>query len=205
MHEHYDIINQLGPRNRFDRLAGEAVLAGNKYHDPELGELGAQLAYLIKTIRYDSDKYFLIVGKAQDIEDRIKAHTSLTKEEVFNSPGGNRFDITIDPPGASLQIKVGCYRATVDTSGDPLMNELKEKLLSLLESKGTIGKSFDKDPKFTLETWKDSEGQVVFFCLKWTHITSAAVGLGQTFTFYDKVMAGKAQEIWREVIDKAKS
>jgi len=199
MNESYDIINQLGPRNRFDRIAGEALAESEKYKDRILADLGAELATLVKTIRYDSDKYYLIIAKAQEIEERIRKHEALEKEDFFSSPMGNEFDYSFDPHSNSFVVSTGNGRTKEDISGDPAMKESKLRFAQLIESLGPVSKDIRDGKNFHYEVWMDSNKKVVYISAKWVHASAVEFGFTESFRFYDLKVAAEAREIFNEI------
>lgn len=216
MREGYDIINQLGPANRFDRLAGEAHIAGAKYHDRKLVDLGTELAKLIKTIPYDSDKYYLIVAKAQEIEDQLKS-ISKNQDEVedwFFSYEGYDFTFSHDKILGRYRITVGVERAKLYEMSDPIEKKIRPQILKWFESQGSIDKikdghdlpvpfegsisvSADHDDGTIL--WKDQRGRVIFQWVGFTHGNGEESGEWETFFFYGPDGEKAARDFWNQI------
>jgi len=83
MGKEYDLINELGPRNWIDSLAGEAVVLGQVNNDPELTVLGTELAKLISEVHYDCDSFFLVEAAAVGLEKIIEAKKKYKKAVLF--------------------------------------------------------------------------------------------------------------------------
>jgi hypothetical protein len=67
----YDLQKELGPANRYDELAGKAQRTGFLFKDLHLVQMGTTLADFIRKYEYNSDKFYLVIAKAKEIENYI--------------------------------------------------------------------------------------------------------------------------------------
>ncbi|HOX96697.1 MAG TPA: hypothetical protein PLI45_04975 [Candidatus Woesebacteria bacterium] len=83
MRKEYDLINELGPRNWLDTVAGEAVFLGYQLRTPELSAKGTALAKLIREIRFDDDAFFVVQCTGIALQEEIAQVKKKVKETVF--------------------------------------------------------------------------------------------------------------------------
>lgn len=72
MRKEYDLIRELGRGNWIDEVAGEAVLWGYSDVDPDLEARGNELARMVREIKYDSDKFYLVEAFAREIIEIVE-------------------------------------------------------------------------------------------------------------------------------------
>lgn len=87
----YDLISELGPSNRYDKLAGEAQDYGTRWRKSTLVSKGTRLAELISTIPYDHDDFYKVVALANEIEDEINKNKKYKQiiETLSDERAGN--------------------------------------------------------------------------------------------------------------------
>lgn len=123
------VSEHLGPRNRIDEVAGDALLLAYKLKRPELLRLSTELAELSTSIPYDNDMFDIKVNPKY--EETIKAIENAVnnenQEEVIKSAyvGGWQYELKRDSRGhiyICAQTSVlglpgmnadGCYRSVV--------------------------------------------------------------------------------------------
>lgn len=76
----YDLINELGPANRYDKLAGEAQVFGTRWHMSSLIRMGKSLAELIANTPYDHDDFSKVIALANEIELKIEEYSKYTRQ-----------------------------------------------------------------------------------------------------------------------------
>lgn len=72
MRKEYDLIRELGRGNWIDEVAGEAVLLGYSCVDPDLQTKGAELAQMVREIRFDSDQFYRVIVAAKELQAQVK-------------------------------------------------------------------------------------------------------------------------------------
>lgn len=72
MSKEYDLVNELGPKNWLDVVAGRAVVEGHRMNLPELVAVGTNLAKMIKEVRYNDDSFGRVIACGLDLERRIE-------------------------------------------------------------------------------------------------------------------------------------
>lgn len=68
----YDIQNELGPKNRFDDIAGKAILLGLQLKNNKLTALGTELGDMIRTIPFNHDHFYKVIAKKNQVESYIQ-------------------------------------------------------------------------------------------------------------------------------------
>lgn len=84
----YDLVNELGPGNWLDAVAGEAVVLGFAMRDPDLEMRGTYLARLIAETPYDHDGFGRVeayaIGLMEKISRELKKQKNVLKiEEIY--------------------------------------------------------------------------------------------------------------------------
>lgn len=72
MKKEYEIIDELGPRNWLDVVAGEAVLLGHMIKDSILVTRGTELAGRVKGTSYSSDEFGEVIGLGKSLLESVK-------------------------------------------------------------------------------------------------------------------------------------
>jgi hypothetical protein len=93
--ERYDLIDDLGPKNWLDMVAGEAVLLGWFYSDVELTMKGTMLAESISKVRFDNDLFCVVEAQAKELvgilEKYKESHSSvLFLDEICEYDGKSK-------------------------------------------------------------------------------------------------------------------
>lgn len=208
--ENYDIINELGPKNRYDRLAGEAQIVGTQYKDRKLVDDGRDLAKLIIEIPWTSDKYYLIEAKAGAIESRIKAikiewagavETDMARSRYFS------FSIVYKPETECWELFMGIGRTAGYIPNDEIHIEFLNKILDHFKLRGDITESkrntseVDGDMPFWREetTWTDSKGRIIYDKVYHSHDNMTDVGILEYFNFFESEDIDFALSVWNEI------
>ena len=95
MRREYDIINELGPKNWLDAVAGEAVILGYFSEDVELEMWGTALAQRLNEVRFDHDNFGKVEALATDLLERVERKKKeqgmiLFIDEVCEYEGGKK-------------------------------------------------------------------------------------------------------------------
>ncbi len=69
----YDLINELGSKNKYDQVAAKAQIIGEKLNDFVLSSGGTKLGKLIKEIPYNSDKFYLVIDQEKRVRKMIES------------------------------------------------------------------------------------------------------------------------------------
>ncbi|KKT51804.1 MAG: hypothetical protein UW44_C0008G0126 [Candidatus Collierbacteria bacterium GW2011_GWB2_44_22] len=83
MGKEYDLMYELGRGNWIDAIAGEAVMLGFTLRDAELEVRGAELADLVKKIRYDDDEFYKVEVYARSLEMELSRIKDEIKKTIF--------------------------------------------------------------------------------------------------------------------------
>lgn len=83
MKNEFDLVNELGPANWLDAVAGEAVLLGALLRDPEVEILGKELAKMISEIRFDDDHFSEVEAFAKGLEKELAKKLEEREHTVF--------------------------------------------------------------------------------------------------------------------------
>lgn len=79
----YDLINELGPQNWMDSVAGEAVVFGHLTNNPEIVAKGSVLAGEIRNCRYNNDDFGRVQGMAEGLENLLEKRNKEENSSVF--------------------------------------------------------------------------------------------------------------------------
>lgn len=216
----YDLMNELGPENYYDKLCAEAYLLGEESKDIELLWLAEGLAQLIHEIPYDHDHFYKVDVKAQEVELRIKEIKRAREEgreigtlaENPNSSSGWRYTFrTCKPPetgmpGYCIQLVNWRFRPRPHEPTGPTTRDVIKGFLEKIttaevasherESYGFRGAKEGTHTMQTAEHRYNGKGQVVATNVYRAHEDGNSVGLVDIYFFYNLT---DAREAWKKV------
>lgn len=217
----YDLSNELGLKNKYDRLAGKAILASRKYKDLRLVDMGTRLGKLIRTIPYDDDRFYKVIAAAKSIETRIDELNEMEKFEKekflikygeYTEPTIFSFGTEIPIPGVdekcdnplSAYISVGNFNIQEENEKARKIQEEVEsfimedaeidlnKLISVNKSYRELGSTSSYESFFDM-----NNNLVVEFYIH-QHEKDGNFGQGlQTFFFFKSLK--QAKNIWNKI------
>lgn len=196
-----DLISDLGPRNRFDRLAGEAQLAGIDAHDRGLVDLGKELGRMISAIPYDSDRFHRVIAKANEVEARLDELklADQTMDLLFEKEDGASWQYAL------IMNRDGRYRIALDnwrTAPERLKSDTCDKIRGLLDEIRRTGVrrrvDASKLQEFGTEYTDvfDQNGRLVCRDTRLTHEDGKDVGYRHDYFFDSR---DDALKYWEEV------
>lgn len=77
----HEIVNELGPQNWLDSVAGEAVILGHSLNDPYLVAKGTELSLLIRQVAFDNDSFSRVEALGIDLLREVAKRK--VKETLF--------------------------------------------------------------------------------------------------------------------------
>lgn len=206
----YDIQNELGPKNRFDRLAGEGQTVGSVFKDTNLEVKSRELAQKIRTIRYDSDQFYQVIVETDAIQRRLKE---------LETSGAHTLETIVDQHDQSAtpwkylwERQAHGYRLVLDkwnTTWEEVQKvgaALKRKLESFLDEHVGVSQlaSSTKKKDFGFCSYEDtdySDGQRNIRKRTQFHKHgSSDIGYRTIYFFPDTLLSEpKAEKFWKEV------
>jgi len=136
MKENYDLQKELGPINQYDEIAGRAQRIGYLFKDLHLIELGSILASYINKYEYNSDKFYLVIAKAKEVQKYLKLieketfylEDYIVKKEDLSYPS----DLKLYQQNNLTTLYFGTYK--FHNGENPLTPELLEKIIHIIET-----------------------------------------------------------------------
>lgn len=208
----YDLINELGPQNWIDAVAGEAVVMGFVLRKPELEMKGTALAKLAREIQYNSDDFGRVEAMARSIKREIETMQTLRgpikidelyfgDERFRRSSVDWEFQFVFEQGRYQIQIILPVYYGN---------DRLNDGIKLVAE---TIVKNSFEDPSFgsyqydevvvdyviqtmKISNYRDNTGKLLRRVIDHSHEDGYSRGIHDTYYFDDFV---KATNIWREI------
>jgi hypothetical protein len=212
----YDLINELGPKNWLDCVAGEAVVLGHSLDNPELVARGTELATLIRTIPFDSDNFCMVEAKGHSLEDELARckegrDSSIFIDELYLSDLKEKgqfdweFGFIYVECRYQVQMILPMYYDREKFS-DPIKIEAEKRIKA--KYKDPSFQSFRSESvttacegqTFVNTLYFDSEGKVIRRKVDFNHHGKTARGWIDYYYFYDFSKANEAWEGVREAV-----
>jgi len=211
MGKEYDLINELGPRNWLDCVAGEAVKWGHYLKDPCLTAKGTELASLIRKIYFDKDSFCKVEAIGQALEKELAERKEKEKTIMFiDELSIDKWELEfIYADGRHyVQMSLPFYEDETMFFNPKKMeieNRVREKYAdpSFVRYRKTVTESVMCDDQIILKTrYFDKDKKVIRETVDFNHHQSKARGWIEYYYFDD---CAKAYETWREAKEVATS
>lgn len=214
MRKEYDLINELGPQNWLDVVAGEAVILGYSINDPELVAKGTELNVLIRRCCYDDDCFGKVeaYGEAlrKEIETkRIKQKMTFFIDDLFVGEVKSKshyeweYDFICADRGYEILMILPVYYDKSKLS-DPVRMIADKKLRSMYDDpsfesyrKEEVDTVFESQT-FHFTKYFDEKGRLLRRSVDFNHEGVTARGWFEHFYFEDFALALGA---WQEIKD----
>lgn len=198
----YDLKNELGLVNEYDKTAAEAQIAGTQRRDRTLVNMGRELGEMIRRIPYDHDRFFLVQALQKEIEVRLKETREMKPViEQIDSDGvfGYSYEFKKFPDGRA-EIIVDNWRAPVGSFSG---GEKAGKALQLLDGAAHKSKLRMRHDSYRAggtqtDYWSftDDEGNIVIGHSEHLHEDGATAGEKYIYFFQNHE---EANETWKDV------
>jgi len=208
MKKEYDLINELGPMNWLDMVAGEAVVLGHCLNDPCLVTEGTKLAILIKEIHFDDDGFGKVEAFAESLEKELLNRKEYEKTTVFIDElySGSEKNKSLNEWEFDFNCVNGIYQILMflpeyyykEKLGEKAKVKAQEEIQKVfgISSLDCLRKEIDRSicgsQYFETTTYFDKNNKKVCVTIDFNHEGSTKRGWSEFYYFEDFATASKA-------------
>lgn len=202
----YEIFNELGSDNPYDKAATLAQLVGTQQGNRELVHMGTKLSQLIQTIPYDHDHFYKVQAMTREIERRLERFKEVKTLDFFSLKQGQAAEVVF-----SFLSNRGRYELEIRTNRNidrDERNDIQREALSILHR--LSGAQFDEND-FEKEVigvsgaqcinryYRNTDRILVYFSGEWRHENGTDYGFSDVFYFNNEK---RARSVWNELKKK---